>query len=252
VNQIKKIFEFIGFEIHRTGTSGTQSYEFLKQQIYTTSRGILHIGAHLGQEAATYALHGSRVLWIEAIPEIYEVLEKRIVRFPAQRAINALVGDEQKIVDFFITTNHGQSSSIFELASDNGFSVGMHKKIKLEMKRLDSILKPNDAYEHDHWVIDVQGAELSVLKGSGYLLNLCQSIDVEISTYETYINGTKYDELDRFLRSKGFVPLWRVGHHFHGNVLYLRVRGIDAMEKNGHCLQLITIGAASSRSRRVF
>jgi hypothetical protein len=92
------------------------------------------------------------------------------------------------------------------------------------MKRLDSLLSPEEAAFYAHWVVDVQGAELTVLIGAGSLIDSCFSLDVEVSTFNLYKGGTKFQDLDIFLRHKGFVSLWEPQEDSHQNLLYVRVR----------------------------
>ena len=76
--------------------------------------GILHIGAHRGSEAAVYDWFKKKVLWVEAIPEIFIDLNDHISRFYNQKAVCALLGDKNdKKVDFFLANNDRANSSFF-------------------------------------------------------------------------------------------------------------------------------------------
>src|ERR1700755_2954604 len=88
-----------------------------------TPSGVLHLGANTGQEAPVYNRHGvSEVIWVEAIPEIFEELVKNVEQYPAQLCLNICVGKEEgKVVKFNVSNNESQSSSYLEL--------GHHKTI---------------------------------------------------------------------------------------------------------------------------
>ena len=60
----------------------------------------------------------------------------------------------------------------------------MTDEIKLKSITLDDFLDKNniDTKKFNHWVIDVQGAEIDVFKGANKNLNFCDSITVEVST----------------------------------------------------------------------
>ncbi len=224
VQSIKKLFKFVGLEVYRKGLDGGENSIWFRNCIYQQADGILHLGAHYGQEAENYYKSGARVIWFEGMPDVFETLSHRIKIYPNQTAILAVLGDSNRLVNFNVTDNQGQSSSVFSLAKGHRFPTKVVSEIPLQMKRLDEILTPKDLADFSHWVVDVQGAELIVLQGAGDLLNNCYTLDVEVSTYETYTGGTKFEDLNTFLKEQGFVPLWEFANNSHGNLLYVRNR----------------------------
>ena len=223
VKFVKKIFATLGFDIRRKGGTAPDLISF-REQIYESTKGVLHIGGHRGQEATTYARAKARVIWFEALEGVYLDLIKNLKDFPKQQAIHALLGDEERVVNFHVASNDGMSSSIYPLAENNGFDLSMTESVRLKMKRLDTLLTPDQAGNYPHWVIDVQGAELSVLRGAGRLLDSCQTIDVEVSTFDVYEGGVNFAELDKFLRREGFLPLWQPRGMTHEDLIYIRAR----------------------------
>lgn len=196
----------------------------LENQFIKKSRGILHIGAHLGQEGDRYFQSRTKVIWIEAIPSVYEELRKNISGFQNQEALCALLGDENNVIlDFNLASNSLASSSIFNFGNNLGFkNLQMHSKISLQMTRLDSIYTAETIADYEHWVIDVQGAELLVLKGAGNLLANCKSLLVEVSTRQVYDGGALWHELENFLIANELIPLWQPEDESHENVLFIR------------------------------
>jgi FkbM family methyltransferase len=187
--------------------------------------GVLHIGAHKGQEANFYDKQSASVLWVEAIPAVYEILNNQISCFPNQKAMLALLGDEnQDSVPFHVSSNDSMSSSIYEFGTDLGFeNLRMTKTLDLPMVRLDSILSDAESAKFPYWVLDVQGNELNVLKGSGSLLDQCHSIYTEVSTREVYKGGVLFQELKNYLNDKGFIPLWDPLDASHENIIFTRI-----------------------------
>jgi FkbM family methyltransferase len=224
VLSVKKLFQMVGLEIYRKGLDGGENWKWFRNEVYQQAHGILHVGAHYGQEAESYHKSGASVIWFEGMPDVFENLRHRIKNFPNQTATLAVLGDSNRLVSFKVTDNQGESSSVFSLAQGHRFPTKEVSEISLQMKRLDEILTPQDLVDFSHWVVDVQGAELIVLQGAGDLLNNCFTLDVEVSTYETYKGGAKFEELDSFLRDRGFVPLWEFAKNSHGNLLYVRSR----------------------------
>jgi FkbM family methyltransferase len=224
VKFVKNIFATLGFDVRRISATDLRDTASFREQIYESTKGVLHIGGHRGQEATTYARAQARVLWFEALDGAYLDLVKNLKDFPGQDAVQALLGNEEKLVSFHVASNDGMSSSIYPFAANNRLGISMNESVQLKMKRLDTILTREQAEQYPHWVLDVQGAELSVLEGSGRLLDSCQTMDVEVSTFEVYEGGVTYVQLDLFLRSEGFLPLWQPMGRTHENVIYVRVR----------------------------
>lgn len=225
----KAVISLIGKSSFVLSKKRKSSVENLEARIHATfverSGGVLHIGAHKGQEAYWYNKYFASVLWIEAIPEIYDVLSQQIASFENQKAMLALLGDiNQESVPFHVSSNEGMSSSIYEFGSELGFEgLSMIQTLHLPMVRLDSVLSVTDAASYPHWVLDVQGSEINVLKGSGTLLDQCFSIYTEVSTREVYNGGVLFQELKEFLTDKGFIPLWNPLDNSHENVIFAKV-----------------------------
>tara|TARA_Y100000590_G_C15442210_1_gene909300 strand:- start:168 stop:902 length:735 start_codon:yes stop_codon:yes gene_type:complete len=217
---VKKILNYFGWSLIKINRSLPNSYVYEKPNFKNVYRllkcnGIIHWGAHRGKEAEVYSWFNKKVLWIEANPIIFEDLQNHIKFFYNQKAINTLLGDKNnKIVNFFISNKDASCSSIFNLSKkviegklwkkDN---VKMISSIKLKMKTFDQIIKNKNIKikGYDHWIIDLQGAEIHALKGSIKSLKYCNSLSVEISKRDYYENGaTKWNDLRKFLVSKGF------------------------------------------------
>lgn len=210
--KVQEPFESLGSRIHGS--------------LVERAGGVLHIGAHKGQEAEFYNRHSASVLWIEANPELYKLLKGQLAKFSNQNAMLALLGDEDKeSVPFHVSSNNALSSSIYEFGSELGWeNLRMTSTLNLPMIRLDSILSDTDASNFPHWVLDVQGSELNVLKGSGTLLRQCLSIYTEVSTREVYKGGVLFQELKEFLNNNGFIELWNPMKMSHEDIMFVKVR----------------------------
>jgi len=190
------------------------------------SPNVLHIGAHSGQEAEFYENCRAQVLWLEANPEQMPELVKNISRFPKQTAKNFLLGDKQEhAVPFFVSENQGASSSIFEL-TDSALTTApkLVRQLNLDMYRLEDLFSSRELGTFRHWVLDVQGAELQVLKGAGNLLKCAQSILIEAKRESEYKGGVSWNELQDFLHENGFQNLWEPIDNEEDNILFIRVR----------------------------
>jgi FkbM family methyltransferase len=181
----------------------------LGEAFLARARGVIHVGANTGQERASYASRGLRVLWIEPIPLVFDELLANIAALPGQIAARALVTDVDDRPELLhISNNHGASSSILPL--------GRHREIWPEVDFVDeiavaSITLPSllrreglAGEDYDVLVIDTQGTEELVLAGAEPMLRNFAWIRTEAADFESYIGCTTVDRLVEFLRPRGF------------------------------------------------
>lgn len=70
-------------------------------------------------------------------------------------------------------------------------------------------------------ILDVQGAELEVLKGfSAKVLNNIRSLQIEVSTKSFYKGGVLFNEVNNFLINNKFI-LSKPPHTNHCDVFYI-------------------------------
>jgi len=193
------------------------------ENFLSRSRGVLHIGAYDAEERFLYSRFDLRVIWIEALPDTYQILKSNILGFENQTAINVILGNRNlDSVDFNVSSN-GQSSSLLKFSEENGFQgVITSQVIQAPMRTLDSFGKDILFPDFDFWVIDVQGAELLVLQGATEAIKYCQTLLVEVSTTQFYQGGVLWNELLKFLENAGFIPLWAPNDISHLNILFIR------------------------------
>lgn len=188
-------------------------------------KGVLHIGANIGEEAPIYNELGiTNVTWIEANPELIPQL-KLNVKLYNHDVINVLVGDVEGIeLNFHISNNASQSSSILELGTHliAHPEVNYVKDIVLKMRRIDQL--PTCFGGQDFLNIDLQGAELKALKGMGKLLDQFKWAYLEVNKAELYKGCALVDEVDSFMLEKGFrrVETKWCGNTGWGDALYIR------------------------------
>ena len=217
---IKKILKFFGFKLVRLEKKNLNNILNLKNKESLISlaeaRGVLHLGAHYGQEADIYQWIERKVIWIEAIPKIYDQLKDNLQFYSNQEAYCLLLGDMDNIKKSFFISNNSVSSSLFKFSKNTlDGKYFQHSKIKtkneiiLEMSKLDTFVKKNniDISNYNHWVIDLQGAELLALKGGENSLKFCDSLLVEVSKVDIYESGVLWPELKNWLIKRNFYPI---------------------------------------------
>lgn len=190
-------------------------------------KGVLHVGANVGEEAPIYNQLGiKKVLWIEGNGDLIQKLAANISQYEGQTYMNYLIGDDNSRVKFHISNNSGQSSSILEL----GTHLIAHPDVKythdIEMTtfRIDDLFTTGDLNEYDFLNIDLQGAELKALKGMGRLLYKFQWAYLEVNKEELYKGCALVGEIDEYMNKFGFkrVETKWCGNTGWGDALYIK------------------------------
>jgi FkbM family methyltransferase len=173
---------------------------------------VIHVGANTGQERELYNQHQLNVLWVEPIDTIFKQLQDNIRPYEKQKAVQALLMDHSgQDTVLKVANNGGASSSIFDL--------GQHKEMWPEVEYCDSrvimsttldilvAVHEGDTSVYDTLVLDVQGAELLVLKGGLEVIKQLNYVRLEAADFEAYQGGTMRKEVVRFLRELNFIEV---------------------------------------------
>lgn len=187
-------------------------FDYLWPKYGIRPSGVLHLGANTGQEYQTYKKHGvQQVIWVEAIPKVFDQLVENLKDDPTQVAMLLCVGDEEgKDVEFNISNNESQSSSFLELGHHAIIHPEVHyvDKFQTKMHRLDHVFNP-DSFKGRQWLLnaDLQGAELQAFKGMGELLKDFSWVYTEVNKKETYQGCALIEQVDEYLASFGFLRI---------------------------------------------
>jgi FkbM family methyltransferase len=168
-----------------------------RHRFLRAARGVIHVGANIGQERELYAHYGLDVLWIEPLPEVFSTLERNIRAFPRQRAVQALVTD--------------RDDSDFAAHAEIWPGVVFTRSLPLRGVTLPTLLAREgiDPAPYDALVLDTQGAELLVLRGAAALLPDWKCIKAEAADFEAYAGAARLGDLEDFLAPHGFVEYRR-------------------------------------------
>ena len=200
-----------------------------------SARGVIHVGANIGQERALYERRGLDVLWVEPIPGVFATLLKNLADYPRQRALQALVTNrDDHEYEFHVANNAGESSSILELTQHKEVwpKVAFTESIRLRSVTLPTLLAREgvDIMRYDTLVMDTQGSELLVLEGAESLLPGFAYIKTEVPDFEAYEGCAQLADLAAFMAARGFGELVRnrfasraAGGHYY-DVVYRRVK----------------------------
>lgn len=187
----------------------TNPFDIIKKQNLSMPRTLVQVGASGGQELEEFINAGiTNAVLIEPLDMPFSVLKHRVQNIPSYIPFQALITSSNgKKFEFNIASNGGQSSSILKPEEHlvKFPHVSFPDKIELYGYRLDSIIKymRNESILNfdkiDMLYIDVQGAELFVLKGAGELLEDIKYIWTEVCPGNAYKDGARYQEIIGFL-----------------------------------------------------
>lgn len=174
--------------------------------------GVVHAGAHEGQEVAVYRKRGlSPIILYEANPHIAARLRTRFGGSDDVVVIEAAVSDKAGTATFNIA-NSDQSSSLLDLKTHTELypEVAYVEQVEVQTLTLDASLSQlaqngTEVGRANLLVIDVQGAELMALRGAPQTLAQIDAIQLEVNYSELYDGCPSIWDLDHFFEPLGFV-----------------------------------------------
>lgn len=172
-------------------------------------RGIYHIGAHQLEENNYYFDLGiNRILWFEANPKLVEQFKPNLSYISMQELHNELLSDtDGDEVEFYITNNNS-SSSMLKLKEHLKYypQITVSDVIKLKTKKMSTFIREEsiDTSKYNFINVDVQGAELKVIKGFEEYLDTIDFIYAEVNNEELYEGCPMMSEIDDFLTPHNF------------------------------------------------
>ena len=139
----------------------------LLERLCGEGKVFVDVGAHIGSVIAgvLHAAKPAKVIAIEAIPAKAERLRKA---FPKAIIHCCAVGDQEGEISFFVADKESGYSSI---DSSLALRQGGVREIKVPMHKLDMLSAPEGV---DLIKIDVEGAELGVLRGAEELVRVAR------------------------------------------------------------------------------
>lgn len=199
------------------------------------AKGVVHVGGQRqGQEAPLYANFNLPVVWIEALPNIFETLKKNISKYKSQIAIQALIADflgtsYQKV----ISKKNSLSDFIYGfrkfVSGSHSFFLNANLHYKdftiLKNKTLFQVYQENNlnASQFNFLVLDVRGTELLVLQGSEPILNNFDFIYIVFNTSKVHQEGCFWNELKHWLNQRNFYEMSSRSPQNHDSVLFVRI-----------------------------
>jgi len=203
-------------------------FVYLKKKYNMNISGVIHIGAHYGEEIDFYILNGiTDIMLFEPLVENYKVFYNKCEYLNSNfydvdiKSYNIALGSSQGRGKMYVSENEGLSSSLLKPKVHITHHPSVHFKETKEVK-ID-ILDNYDCKPYNYLCIDVQGYELEVFKGATKSLEYMNYIFCEVNCDELYEKNAYVEEIDDFLlryNMKRVETNWMGG--LWGDALYIK------------------------------
>ena len=174
-------------------------FEDLFKKYNMNISGVIHIGAHYGEEVSNYVNLGiDDIVLFEPLKENFEVLKNNVSELNANiTGYCVALGNKNQNVNMFLSSNNLESSSVLKPK----INLNLHPEVvfsgeeSVEMKRLDDF-----SFENYNFInLDVQGYEMEVLKGAEKTLENIDYLYCEVNRNEVYEGNAYIEEIDNYL-----------------------------------------------------
>jgi FkbM family methyltransferase len=200
-------------------------------------RTVIDAGANRGQFAVYAARRFPQAVLIcfEPLPAPADKLRRAVGIVDRLRVSEFALGAVSEAADFHVSAADDSSSllPIGQRQREAFPGTGERTTIRIQVRRLDEVLRAEEMVEPVLLKIDVQGGELGVLQGADKVVRSIDAILVEVSFVELYSGQALADEVWDHLRSRGFScrGIWSMtygmgGRCLQGDLLFAR-RGFD-------------------------
>lgn len=215
----KQLEEDTRYFLHRKGHMTLPLHQMIRKYSLNIT-GVIHVGAHHGQEYLDYSDNGiENVVMIEPLPSAFVELLNNVPDHV--KCYRLACGATNGVMTLYTeTANGGMSSSL--LIPDQHLQQYPH--IEFTGQEIVNVTRLDDLDLHGYNVlnIDVQGYELEVLKGATETLKGVDAIFIEVNTKQLYKGAPHVTELDNFLTGFARVETEWIGGNW-GEALYRRI-----------------------------
>lgn len=203
------LFNKMGYKVTKLPTIENQikwnKYKWLQKIGINT---VLDVGANNGKFAndINKILPEAKIFSFEPLHDVYEQLVENTKHINRIKCFNFALG-ESDTEDIIYRSEYSESSSLLKMGK-------LHKEAfpytansyeeKIQIKKLDSMTDELKIERPLLFKMDVQGYEISVLKGAGDLLKKIDVVITETSYFELYQDQPLFKEIYDYLNEAGF------------------------------------------------
>ena len=162
--------------------------------------GVIHIGAHYGEEIPNYVNVGIKnIILFEPLEENFKVLKKNISPYLNLniKKYQVALGNQNTTITMNLSSNNLESSSILEPKQHLNLypDITFDRTEEVELQKLDDY----NCNNYNFINMDVQGYELEVLKGAKDTLNHIDYVYCEVNRDEIYEGNAYIEDIDKYL-----------------------------------------------------
>lgn len=204
---LRRIINSFGYDIHRLGAEGVRIRTTIGQS-YALIRGlgfqpgtIIDVGVASGTPELYAAFPDSYLLLIEPLKEFESDLIA-ILRQHRGSYVLAAAGPKTGEATFNVHRNQLTGSSLHKEtmgAEADGYEV------KVQLLRIDDVIKEKRLAGPYLIKVDVQGAELSALDGAQQALQEAEVVVLEVSLFEFMVGAPQFYDVVFYMKERGFV-----------------------------------------------
>lgn len=175
LNNEKAIFYHIAFSIEKL-------YRLANSVRTNFCEVVVDVGANCGifSHFIEKRFPGARFFLFEPSKELHSLIRLNLQKAADYTIINKAVTDNSSIESFYINLDSQETNS-FDIKSVEAFSSGHIKKKAVETISLDVFIRGRNVKKIDILKVDIQGAELRLIKGGKKALSVTQEAFFEIS-----------------------------------------------------------------------
>jgi len=199
---------------------------FLKEiedlRILDGKKGVLHVGAHMGEEVPAYQDHSySPIYLVEANPEILPELGGKFGGASNIHIVGTAVGDKVGETEFVVhkTKKGGMESSGLLNLEKLGEIVPVfnsESRHRVPVITIDQLVEQHDLVNRvGLLVLDIQGAEMMALSGASNFLQHVDAVICEVNLIKNYEGCPLEEDIDKVFASAGYTKQLAIYHELY-------------------------------------
>lgn len=203
---VKRMINFIGFDLQRIKKRGEARRITMGEVLsHIASLGfkpktVIDVGVATGTEELYTTFPKARHILIEPLKEFTPFLKKISQKYNAEYVI-AAAGPKSGTTEINVHRDLLGSSIYHE--ADGATVDGISRKVPTIT--IDSLYKKLKLHSPFLLKVDVQGGELSVLRGATKVLQDSEVVLLEVHFFEFFIHGPQFYDVVHYMKRQGFV-----------------------------------------------
>jgi FkbM family methyltransferase len=205
---IKRLLLHLGYELRPISSCSPQFLRHSLEESYALLRDlglrpatVIDVGVASGTPELYRTFPDSYFLLIEPLECFEASMQDTLTRYSGEYVI-AAAGDAPGSLVFNVHDDHLDGSSFYKETMGD---VADGHEIEVRVIRIDDIVSGKDLKPPFLIKVDVQGAELTALKGASSTMIDAEVVVLEISLFEFMKGAPLFHDVIQFMKDRGFV-----------------------------------------------